>query len=68
MNNNECGGGAVCLVESGVSGVCVCPPLEASRIETDSQGVQHYNCARKLLQSVCVCVCVCVWVCGGGGG
>ena len=45
MDNKGCGGGAVCLVETGVRGTCVCPPLEASVIETDSNGIDHITCA-----------------------
>ncbi len=45
VDNRGCGGGAVCLVETGVRGACVCPPLEASANETDSIGINHITCA-----------------------
>ncbi len=45
MDNRGCGGGAVCLVETGVRGACVCPPLQASTIKTDSDGINRITCA-----------------------
>ncbi len=44
VDNKGCGGEAVCLVETGVRGACVCPPLEASSTETDD-GIKHITCA-----------------------
>ncbi len=45
VDNRGCSEGAVCLVETGVRGACVCSPLEASARETDSDGISRITCA-----------------------